>query len=66
MLSGYLKASGFKNQGARVVNGEQLMHATSGILLGGQRATRPDGVDRGFYFYLRQRRNGNALSWPRR
>ena len=44
VLSGFVKARGFKNQGQRVVTGQQLMQATSDIFLGWQRAEGPDGV----------------------
>jgi uncharacterized protein (DUF2252 family) len=58
VLSGFVKATGFKNQGERVVNGQQLMQATSDIFLGWQRTPGPDGVDRDFY--LRQLRDGKG------
>ena len=58
VLSGFVKARGFKNQGQRVVTGQQLMQATSDIFLGWQRAEGPDGVDRDFY--LRQLRDGKG------
>jgi uncharacterized protein (DUF2252 family) len=58
VLSGFVKASGFKNQGERVVTGQQLMQATSDIFLGWQRVQGPDGVERDFY--LRQLRDGKG------
>jgi uncharacterized protein (DUF2252 family) len=58
VLSGFVKASGFKNQGERVVTGQQLMQATSDIFLGWQRNPGPDGVERDFY--LRQLRDGKG------
>ena len=58
MLSGFVKATGFKNQGERVVTGQQLMQATSDIFLGWQRNPGPDGVDRDFY--VRQLRDGKG------
>jgi uncharacterized protein (DUF2252 family) len=58
VLSGFVKARGFKNQGQRVVTGQQLMQATSDIFLGWQRAEGPDGVERDFY--LRQLRDGKG------
>jgi uncharacterized protein (DUF2252 family) len=58
VLSGFVKTSGFKNQGERVVTGQHLMQATSDIFLGWQRTTSRDGVDRDFY--LRQLRDGKG------
>jgi len=58
VLSGFVKASGFRNQGQRVVSGQQLMQATSDIFLGWQRAQGPDGIERDFY--LRQLRDGKG------
>ena len=58
VLSGYTKATGFKNQGQRVVTGQQLMQATSDIFLGWQRVSGFDGQDRDFY--LRQLRDGKG------
>jgi uncharacterized protein (DUF2252 family) len=58
VLSGYTRASGFKNQGQRVVAGQQLMQASSDIFLGWQRAEGPDGVERDFY--IRQLRDGKG------
>jgi uncharacterized protein (DUF2252 family) len=58
VLSGVTKASGFKNQGQRVVTGQQLMQASSDIFLGWQRADGLDGVSRDFY--LRQLRDGKG------
>ena len=58
VLSGLVKSNGFKNQGERVVAGQQLMQATSDIFLGWDRVQGPDGVTRDFY--LRQLRDGKA------
>jgi uncharacterized protein (DUF2252 family) len=58
VLSGFVKGSGVKNQGERVVNGQHLMQAASDIFLGWQRTTGPDGVERDFY--LRQLRDGKG------
>jgi uncharacterized protein (DUF2252 family) len=58
VLSGYVKGSGYKNQGERVVNGQHLMQASSDIFLGWQRVEGPDGVERDFY--LRQLRDGKG------
>jgi uncharacterized protein (DUF2252 family) len=58
VLAGYVRASGFRNQGQRVVSGQQLMQATSDIFLGWQRAQDQDGIERDFY--LRQLRDGKG------
>jgi uncharacterized protein (DUF2252 family) len=58
VLSGFVKSSGYKNQGERVVNGQHLMQASSDIFLGWQRTPGPDGVERDFY--LRQLRDGKG------
>jgi len=58
VLSGFTKATGFKNQGQRVVTGQQLMQASSDIFLGWQRVSGFDGLDRDFY--LRQLRDGKG------
>jgi uncharacterized protein (DUF2252 family) len=58
VLSGFVKTSGFKNQGERVVTGQRLMQASSDIFLGWQRMAGPDGVERDFY--LRQLRDGKG------
>ncbi|HEX7536700.1 MAG TPA: DUF2252 domain-containing protein, partial [Dermatophilaceae bacterium] len=58
VLSGFVRTSGFKNQGERVVNGQHLMQASSDIFLGWQRTQGVDGVDRDFY--LRQLRDGKG------
>jgi hypothetical protein len=58
VLSGFIRTSGFKNQGERVVNGQHLMQASSDIFLGWQRTQGVDGVDRDFY--LRQLRDGKG------
>jgi uncharacterized protein (DUF2252 family) len=58
VLSGFVKTSGVKNQGERVVNGQHLMQASSDIFLGWQRFTGFDGVERDFY--VRQLRDGKG------
>ena len=58
VLSGFVKTSGLKNQGERVVNGQHLMQASSDIFLGWQRQEGPDGIQRDFY--LRQLRDGKG------
>ena len=58
VLSGLTRPTGFKNQGQRVVAGQQLMQATSDIFLGWQRTVGIDGLDRDFY--VRQLRDGKG------
>ena len=58
VLSGYVKSTGFKHQGQRVVTGQHLMQAASDIFLGWQRAEGPDGIERDYY--LRQLRDGKG------
>ena len=58
VLSGYVKSTGFKNQGQRVVTGQHLMQAASDIFLGWQRAQGPDGIERDYY--VRQLRDGKG------
>jgi uncharacterized protein (DUF2252 family) len=48
-LAPYAGASGFDNQGQRVVEGQRLMQAASDILLGWHRVEGVDGVRRDFY-----------------
>jgi uncharacterized protein (DUF2252 family) len=49
VLSPYLGASRYANQGERVVAGQRLMQAASDIFLGWQRTTGLDGQYRDFY-----------------
>jgi uncharacterized protein (DUF2252 family) len=49
VLSHFLGASKYNNQGQRVVAGQRLMQASSDIFLGWQRGTGPDGKTRDFY-----------------
>jgi uncharacterized protein (DUF2252 family) len=49
VLSPYLGASEYANQGERVVAGQRLMQAASDIFLGWQRTTGLDGQYRDFY-----------------
>jgi uncharacterized protein (DUF2252 family) len=58
VLSSFVKSSGYKNQGQRVVAGQHLMQAASDIFLGWQRALGADGVERDYY--LRQLRDGKG------
>jgi uncharacterized protein (DUF2252 family) len=46
----FLGASGYENQGQRVVAGQRLMQQASDIFLGWQRTAGIDGVERDFYF----------------
>ena len=54
MLAGYAGQSEYRNQGERVVAGQQLMQAVSDIFLGWQGATPPG---RPADYYLRQLRD---------
>ena len=58
VLSGFVKARTFHNQGERVVTGQRLMQASSDIFLGWERAPSPDGMERDFY--VRQLRDGKG------
>ena len=49
VLAPYAGRSRLRNQGQRVVNGQQLMQAVSDIFLGWQRTPGLDGVERDFY-----------------
>ena len=49
VLARFAGSSKYSNQGERVVNGQQLMQATSDIFLGWQRFTGLDGTARDFY-----------------
>lgn len=49
VLAAHLPWPALDNQGRRVVEGQRLMQASSDILLGWQRVTGIDGVERDFY-----------------
>lgn len=49
VLEPHLGRSEFPNHGQRVVEGQRMMQATSDILLGWQRVSGLDGVERDFY-----------------
>ncbi|HET9633973.1 MAG TPA: DUF2252 domain-containing protein [Terrabacter sp.] len=49
VLAAHLPWPALDNQGRRVVEGQRLMQASSDILLGWQRVTGLDGVERDFY-----------------
>ena len=56
VLAGYAGQSEYRNQGERVVTGQQLMQAVSDIFLGWQPAPLPGRGSAGYY-YLRQLRD---------
>jgi uncharacterized protein (DUF2252 family) len=49
VLAPFAGASGYANQGQRVVAGQRLMQASSDIFLGWQRTAEPGGPSRDFY-----------------
>jgi uncharacterized protein (DUF2252 family) len=49
VLEGFAAPSVYENQGQRVVEGQRLTQASSDLMLGWQRATGVDGVERDFY-----------------
>ena len=49
VLEPFLANSQYANHGQRVVEGQRLMQASSDILLGWDRATGVDGIERDFY-----------------
>ena len=60
VLSRFVGASRYANQGQRVVAGQRLMQASSDIFLGWQRANAPAGIvadDQPHDFYVRQLRD---------
>ncbi|UZN01570.1 DUF2252 domain-containing protein [Cellulomonas sp. S1-8] len=58
VLAAFVPGHDVEDQGRRVVEGQQLLQATSDILLGWQRADGIDGVERDFY--VRQLRDGKG------
>jgi uncharacterized protein (DUF2252 family) len=58
VLAPYAGASKYRNSGQRVVNGQQLMQASSDIFLGWERTTLADGSSRDYY--VRQLRDWKA------
>lgn len=58
VLASYLPPVDITNEGERVVNGQQLMQASTDIFLGWDRVPGPDGVERDFY--VRQLRDGKG------
>ena len=61
MLEPFLGKSKFKSHAQRVVEGQRLMQAASDIMLGWDRITGPDGVDRDFYIRQLWDQKGSAL-----
>jgi hypothetical protein len=61
VLEAYLRKSRYKQHGERVVQGQRMMQAASGIYLGWTK-----GLDVRRRFYGRQLRNVKARSVPRR
>ncbi len=61
VLAPYLGASQYKHQGRRVVEGQRLMQAASDILLGWQRTSGLDGVERDFFVRQLWDRKGSAV-----
>jgi hypothetical protein len=49
VLEGFTAPSVYENQGERVVEGQRLTQASSDLMLGWQRTTGIDGVERDFY-----------------
>ncbi|UGQ12623.1 DUF2252 domain-containing protein [Yinghuangia sp. ASG 101] len=62
VLAPYVGASGYANQGERVVAGQRLMQAASDIFLGWERVQGLDGVRRDFY--VRQLRDWKGIVDP--
>jgi Uncharacterized protein conserved in bacteria (DUF2252) len=60
VLERYLGASVYDHHGRRVVEGQRLMQAATDVLLGWQRTTGPDGVQRDFYVRELWDRKGSA------
>ncbi len=61
VLEPFLGKSKFKSHAQRVVEGQRLMQAASDIMLGWDRITGPDGVDRDFYIRQLWDQKGSAL-----
>ena len=60
VLEPYLHASQYDNHGRRVVEGQRLMQAASDVLLGWQRASGLDGVERDYYVRQLWDKKGSA------
>ena len=61
VLEPFLGKSKHQSHGQRVVEGQRLMQAASDIMLGWDRITGPDGVDRDFYIRQLWDQKGSAL-----
>jgi uncharacterized protein (DUF2252 family) len=61
VLEPYLGASPYDQHGRRVVEGQRLMQAASDVLLGWQRTTGLDGVERDFFVRQLWDRKGSAV-----
>ncbi len=61
VLEPFLGKSQFASHGQRVVEGQRLMQAASDIMLGWERITAPDGVERDFYIRQLWDQKGSAL-----
>ncbi len=61
VLEPFLGKSKHQSHGQRVVEGQRLMQAASDIMLGWDRITGPDGVDRDFYVRQLWDQKGSAL-----
>jgi uncharacterized protein (DUF2252 family) len=61
VLEPYLGASTYGHHGRRVVEGQRLMQAASDVLLGWQRSTGIDGVQRDFFVRQLWDRKGSAV-----
>ncbi|RSS57758.1 DUF2252 domain-containing protein [Streptomyces sp. WAC07061] len=62
VLADHLGASGYRNQGERVVSGQRLMQAASDMFLGWERVDGIDGRRRDFY--IRQLRDWKGIAMP--
>jgi len=62
VLERYVRASAYRNHGARVVTGQHVMQASSDIFLGWERSHGLDGVDRDYY--IRQLRDWKGSIVP--
>jgi uncharacterized protein (DUF2252 family) len=61
VLEPFTAPTEFAHQGQRVVEGQRLIHATSGILLGWLTAEGPDGQQRDFYVRQLWDQKGSAV-----
>jgi len=61
VLEPFLGNSEYASHGQRVVEGQRLMQAASDIMLGWERVSAPDGVDRDFYMRQLWDHKGSAI-----